>query len=423
MATAPALLAVRFADRIVGRIRAVDGGRIGFTYDESWLAAESAFPISLSLPLAPDEFAGGAGHAFFANLLPEGAARQAICARLGISMENDLALLRAIGGECAGALSVVDPDDAPPDPEAYRYEKLRSERLQSLVESDDDPPLLLGGPGERMSLAGAQDKLPVAVMDGEIHLPQNSAPSTHIIKLPIRRYAHAPVNEAFVTGLAERVGLDVVKGDLLQLTSPPSFIVERYDRRRSSEHWPVVRLHQEDLCQALGLSPATKYEQEGGPTLVAVIEVVRDHSHEPLVDVRRMIEWQAFNVVAGNSDGHGKNLSIVYDGGRIRLAPFYDLLATRHYPGLERALAMSVGGRRDSNALQRAQWEALAAALGIGSRLVVDVVRGVAERCAQSMDAWTDEFRNRHGEQSILQTLPRAIAARARVVARRMTRG
>lgn len=419
---AAGFLTVRFAEQIVGRIRAVDGGRIGFTYDESWLGAESAFPISLSLPLASDEFAGGAGHAFFANLLPEGSARQAICARLGISVDNDLALLRAIGGECAGALSVVEPDEPPPDPEAYRYEKLRSDRLQSLVDSDDEPPLLLGGPGERMSLAGAQEKLPVAIIDGEIHLPQNAAPSTHIIKLPLRRYAHAPVNEAFVIGLAERVGLDVVKAELLQLTSPPSLIVERYDRRPSDDHWPVVRLHQEDLCQALGLSPATKYEQEGGPTLATAIELVRSHSNEPLLDVRRMIEWQAFNVVAGNSDGHGKNLSILYDGGEIRLAPFYDLLSTRHYESLARSLAMSVGGRRDPDTLQTTQWAELAGALGIGSRLVVDLVRGVAEQCGDAMDAWRAEFRERHGEQSILKTLPQKIAACARAVAKRMTR-
>jgi serine/threonine-protein kinase HipA len=406
-------LQVRLGDRVVGVLRADQDTRLCFTYSPGWLADEQARPISLSLPLRSEEYAGGAGHWFFANLLPEGAVRQAVCARLGISIDNDMALLRAIGGECAGALSVVDAERPSLDPDEQRYEELGDSRLQELISRDEMLPLLIGGSTTRLSLAGAQDKLPVAVLDGRIHLPLAGAPSTHILKLPNPRYAHLTCNEAYVTGLAARLGLEVVSAELLDRTAPPVLLTERYDRRPSEDPWPVTRLHQEDLCQALGLPPARKYEQEGGPSLAGAIELVRAHVRQPLVDVRRAIEWQAFNVVAGNSDGHGKNLSLLYEEGGIRLAPFYDLLSTRQYAGLDRMLAMGVGARRDPDQLHSQQWAALAAELGIGAGLVNRLVKDLALRCADEVEPWSREFRERHADRPILQRLPDAIRRRA----------
>lgn len=143
---------------------------------------------------------------------------------------------------------------------------------------------------------------------------------------------------------------------------------------------------------------------------------MRAHVHRPVVDVRRLLEWQAFNVTVGNSDGHGKNLSILYEDDGPRLAPFYDLLSTRHYPGLDRGMAMSVGGVRDPDDLHRRQWASLATQLEIGARVATDLALGVAERCIEVIAAWTVEFRERHGKQAILQTLPQAITRRARKV-------
>lgn len=416
----PEILIVRWGARTVGRLRGDDTGRLGFTYAAEWLDSDTATPISISLPLREDEYLGGAGHGFFANLLPEGAVREAVCRRLGISVDNDLALLRAIGGECAGALSVVPAEEPSLEPRPHEYEPLATERLRSLVASDDVVPLLVGGPTTRLSLAGAQDKLPVALLDGRVHLPIAAAPSTHILKLPHSRFAHVPANEAFTTGLAHRVGVDAVDVQLFDGTDPPSLLVARYDRVPSSDPWPVARLHQEDLCQALGLPPGRKYEQEGGPTLAAAVGVVRDHVRDPLVDVPRLLQWQAFNVIAGNSDGHGKNVSLVHGDRGLRLAPFYDLLSTRQYARLDRALAMSVGGRRDPDQLRDEQWRALAEQLGIAPRVVLGLVRDLAERCGEAIDPWTKEFRERHGDQPILQTLPTWVSRRARRVLREL---
>jgi len=346
--------------------------------------------------------------------LPEGGVRQAVCRRLGISEGNDVALLRAIGGECAGALTILDLE-APDRPSSdHEYEEMDDRRLQSLVSDEQVVPLLVGGETTRLSLAGAQDKVPVALLDDKIYLPLSRSPSTHILKLPHHRYPHIPANEAYVMGLATRVGLDAVAVTLSGRTDPASLLVARYDRRPSRDPWPVTRVHQEDVCQALGLAPASKYEQEGGPTVVDVVRLVRAHVIRPVVDVGRILEWLVFNVVAGNSDGHGKNLSILHDEEGPRLAPFYDLVSTRHYPGIDRQMAMSIGGTRNPDELGRARWVRLAKELEIGAGVLVDIVVTISERCLEAQRSWTAEFRARYGEQPILQTLPRAITTRAR---------
>jgi serine/threonine-protein kinase HipA len=412
-----ATLEVRFGAIVVGAVRIDDSGRFCFAYDPTWRSRDDCFPVSLTLPISSDEYVGGPAHTFFVNLLPEGAVRQAICARLGISPDNDFALLQAIGGECAGALSLVDPARPPADPDGFGYEELQRERLQDLV-ADGAIPLLIGGSTTRLSLAGAQDKLPVALLDGKLHLPLNTAPSTHILKLPNPRYPHLPANEAFALGLAHQLGFEVVRGELFTGTDPPSLLVTRYDRSPSDDPWPVRRLHQEDLCQATGLPPTRKYEAEGGLTLTRAVTVIRDHVARPLVDVPRVIEWQAYNIVLGNSDGHAKNLSILYSDAGVKLAPLYDLVSTREYERLDRKLAMGVGGRQNPDEIGRAEWIKLSEELRIGPRVVLDLVRDVAQRSLDALAGWTREFRDSNGDPSILQTLPRAITRRARRVLR-----
>lgn len=412
-----ATLEVRFGTIIVGAVRVDDHGQFCFSYAPAWCTREGRFPVSLTLPIASHEYVGGPAHTFFANLLPEGAVRQTICARLGISPDNDFALLQAIGGECAGALSLTDPALPSPDPDDFSYEELHDKRLQNLIASGATP-LLVGGRTTRLSLAGAQDKLPVALLDGKLHLPLHAAPSTHILKLPNPRYPYLPVNEAFALGLARQLGFEVVHSTLFTGTEPSSLLVTRYDRAPSEDPWPVRRLHQEDLCQATGLPPTRKYEAEGGLTLARAVTVIRDHVAQPLIDVRRTIEWQAYNVVLGNSDGHAKNLSILYTDDGVKLAPLYDLVSTREYKQLDRKLAMGVGGRQDPDAIGRAEWIKLSEELRIRERVMLDMIGEVAQRSLDALPGWTREFRDSYGNQPILQTLPRAITRRARRVLR-----
>lgn len=413
-------LEVRYGSRRVAALRADDSQRFCFRYLDEWLTAKDSFPVSVTLPLVSEETVGGPAHAFFANLLPEGLVRQAVCRRLGISPSNDVELLRAIGGECAGALSIVDANAPLEQPEA-EYEELDRARLQQLAEGDDRVvPLLIGGAETRLSLAGTQDKVPVAILDGKIHLPLKGSPSTHILKLPNPRYAHLPQNEAFVLGLASRAGLECADCELTNVTKPQSLLVERYDRRRTDHPWSVRRLHQEDVCQALGLLPGQKYEQEGGPTLVQAVGLVRTSVAEPLRDVPRLLEWQTFNAAAGNADGHGKNLSILYDDAGARLAPFYDLVSTREYSSLDRLLAMSIGGRRNADELTYQQWASLAVDLDMRDRVVLDLVGRTLERIARALPTFAKEFRGKYGAVPVLETLPARIERQLRRLRRAM---
>jgi serine/threonine-protein kinase HipA len=416
------IMEVRYGERRVGALRADDSNRLCFLYLDEWLEAEDAFPVSITLPLGPDETVAGPAHTFFANLLPEGLVREAVCRRLGISVSNDVELLRAIGGECAGALSIVDPKLPLHRPD-NEYEELAAQRLQSLVDDDDRVvPLLIGGAETRLSLAGAQDKVPVAILDEKIHLPLKGSPSTHILKLPNRRYPHLPQNESFLLGLATRTGLECARSELTNATAPQSLLVERYDRRPTDDPWPVRRLHQEDFCQALGLLPGQKYELEGGPSLAQAVGLVRTSVTNPLHDVQRLIEWQTFNAAAGNSDGHGKNLSILYDDGGPRLAPFYDLVSTRAYGNLDRLLAMGVGGRRNADELGFDQWAALATDLEMRDRVVLDIVGRTLAKVAEVLPQWTDEYRGMHGDIPVLQTLPGWIEKQVRRLRRAIER-
>jgi len=397
--------------RQVGELHRRPGGGLAFEYAGAWL--EDGFPISASLPPAPGVNTDLAAHAFFANLLPEGRVREAVCRQLGLSVSNDFALLEAVGGECAGALSVL-PVSADPSTEAGGYERLEPETVAGLARRFSVLAEVTGRHAPRLSLAGAQDKLPVRRDDdGTLWLPTGGAPSTHILKVPSRDFAHLPANEVLVTRLAREVGLVTAEVDLLELAGVPVALVRRYDRLVRGGG--IVRLHQEDLCQALGLLPSTKYEEEGGPSFADALAVVRARSVEPLPDAQQLVRWLVFVLLVGNADGHGKNLSFVRgERGGVRLAPFYDLVSTRVYPGIDRGLAMGIGGERDPGQIGRPRWEALAAGVGIGRHLVLGEVERLAAALPGAFDVVAAGYAAAHGGSPVIQRLGRVVRRQCR---------
>jgi len=415
----PDTLFVFFDRRRAGSVF-VRGDRFGFTYDTGWLAAKDSFAISRCLPLREPAHEDEAAHSFFANLLPEGDLRVAVCRRLGISIDNDYALLARIGGECAGALSIRAESDLPEDEEP-EYVELTKRRLDTLLRGESVVPLLAGGATTRLSLAGAQDKLPVFLHDDRLHIPVHAEPTTHILKLPSRRFSHLCANEAFMNRAAAALGLEVARTVLVTDRSIPYLLVERYDREVQADGFLVKRLHQEDLCQALGYPATRKYEEEGGPSFGRCYTTVAAAVDAPLPATLQLLSWAAFNVIAGNSDGHAKNLALLHpEPGRTVLAPFYDLVSTRAYKELDRHLAMRIGGERDPDLIGRAHVEALARALEIGPAVVEKRAIDIAERCLDRIDTVAADFLVEHGPQPILQTLPRAMKKRARALLRRI---
>lgn len=391
-------LAVYFRNDPVGRLWLDKRKRFVFQYDKGWLQKESAISLSLSLPLIEKPYEDDTARPFFANLLPEAEIRKVIARRLKISEKNDFALLREIGGECAGAVS-VSPEGIRPSVKGG-YRRVNEEELHKIIVELPKRPLLAGDRGFRLSLAGAQNKLPVYLEKDMIFLATGNAPTTHILKPPIPGFEGTVENEVFCMMLAARMGLSVPKV-VLYHGLDILYLIERYDRMRDEEG-RVLRLHQEDFCQALGILPEHKYESEGGPALARCFDLLKDKSASPAADRRMLILWFVFNWLVGNADAHAKNLAILYTKRGPRLAPFYDIMCTQVYPELSDRLAMRIGGENRPQWIQRRHLERLGNDVGIKPRLIQKIVDDMSERMAPAADAVAGDFVNAYGDCAII---------------------
>jgi serine/threonine-protein kinase HipA len=417
----PDILNVWHEQRLVGRIWRSTTGAIGFRYDPEWITGD-AFAVSRSLPLAIREFApeDGIAQRWFANLLPEGTVREHIVRDLKLP-NTDFELLRAIGGECAGALSILPVDRQPSGQRQYR--SLTERDLADLAARRGQ--IYAAWPADerpRLSLAGAQDKCPVLVRDDQYFLPQGEAPSSHILKFELADYRHVPAYETFTTQLAAAIDLPIVDIALRTVGRTRYAQIARYDRTWD-DSGEVQRLHQEDFCQALGYGHEKKYQEHGGPSFAQCYRLLQEVSSEPAIDAQHLLRWQIFNVLAGNSDGHAKNLSLLHlpdDAGRpqIRLAPFYDLVCTRAIERIDHHLAFDVGGERNPGVITPAHWEALARQCDVRPRFLGDLVRETAAALVKIIGPEREEFEARYGAYPALQRVEKLVIAQCRRIAR-----
>ncbi len=408
-------LAVYLNQQHVGQL-ALDGQRrFVFQYHATWLADEQAVPLSLSLPLRAAPYSDDSARPFFANLLPEAELRSAIARKLGLSDKNDYALLEAIGGECAGAVSLY-PEDQQPPTEPGRYQPLDEEQLQQLIQQLPQQPMLAGEGELRLSLAGVQNKLPVYFDGQQISLPQGNAASSHILKPAISHYPDSIFNEAYCMRLAAAVGLNVPQVSLLENRGQWLYLVSRYDRQRSSPAEPIQRLHQEDFCQALAILPEIKYEKEGGPTLAACFELIRKQSIQPVIDLRQLLNWVAFNYLIGNADAHGKNVSLLLTRQGPKLAPFYDLMSTTIYPGLSDRPAMKIGGEDRPDWIIARSWQQLAQQCGIGFKLVKQTLDKTATALQQQAPIIAQEFQQTDQARACITAIQQLMQTRRQTI-------
>ncbi len=331
----------------VGQLALNDYGEPEFSYAEDWLAMPNARPASASLPLQPEPFDRRTTLPFFEGLLPEASQRTVIAQALGISERNEFRLLEEIGGEVAGAIEVW-PEDVEPiiagKSETSRI--LSDEKLVALIDRLPMRPMLAGGEdGLRLSLAGAQSKLPVVCRDGAIALPAPGQPTTHILKPEIARFDGTAENEAFCMRLARAIGLEVAEVKFRSVGDKRFLLIERYDRH-IGEDGKTIRLHQEDFCQALGFMSTRKYASDGGPVFRDCFALIRRVASRPATEALKLLDAALFNAIIGNADAHAKNFSLLYLPDRTQLAPLYDLLSTVVYPDLSQRFAMKIGRRR-----------------------------------------------------------------------------
>lgn len=366
--------------RLVGQLTQDKHGELGFAYAPAWLDDEAAQPLSASLPKRAEPFTRRECRPFFGGLLPEEGQRDAAAQALGVSRANDFALLDRLGGDVAGALQLLPPGEVPATLASdQRPTPLDDAGLIRVLDALPVRPLLAGEEGLRLSLAGAQSKVPVVLVDGAVALPAPGQPTTHILKPPISRFTATTENEAFVMRLAAAIGLDVAPAEARTVQDRTFLLVQRYDRAIGA-NGIVRRIHQEDFCQALGVPPETKYASEGGPTFKDCFALLRSVAARPAVDVLKLLDAVIFNVIAGNADAHGKNFSILYGDEGPRLAPLYDLLATVAYPDLSQKFAMRIGKRATLAELDDAGWAVFAADAGLGLPLIRRRVTDMCER-------------------------------------------
>jgi serine/threonine-protein kinase HipA len=363
-------LSVWWEDRISGCLYLGPDGETLFAYDADWLADSKAPALSFSLPKQAEPFKRSAVQAFFGGILPEEGQRTAIARALGVSADNEFRLLEYLGGEVAGALTLLPEGETPASPSDAAPKLLDDDALVQLLDHLPLRPMLAGEDGLRLSLAGAQSKLPVLLIDGQIALPAPGQPTSHILKPPISRFEGTTENEYFCMSLASAIGMDVAPVEMRSVADRSFLLVTRYDRAVGTDS-SVTRLHQEDFAQALGVPSHRKYASEGGPIFPDCFALLRRAATRPARDILKLLDAAIFNLIIGNADAHAKNFSLLHSsGGAIMLAPLYDLLSTVIYPNLHVKLAMKIGGKAVLEDIELRHWERFAADAQLGAPYV-----------------------------------------------------
>lgn len=388
--------------QLCGTLRQTDSGRLSFAYSADWLGHPDAAPLSQSLPLRAASFAQGECQGYFGGILPEQTQRELIAKNLGISSRNDFAMLEGIGGECAGAVTLLKGGE-PLLAESAEYRTLDAMELAESIRRLPLRPLLAGDEGIRLSLAGAQSKLAVRVAEGAISIPLDGAPSTHILKPAAAHFKGIVSNEALCMKLASAIGLNTAEVALGEVDGLEYLLVKRYDRAMEQvADQPVIRrLHQEDFCQALGVVSELKYQSEGGPTLKQIFGLIRTASTTPVLDLQALLNAVIFNFLIGNCDAHGKNFSLLYGTETIGLTPLYDLVCTAAYPELSPRMAMKIGSEYASDSVLPRHFEQLATDAGLSGRLAVSRVVELAAATLEHLPEVATGVKNATVEQEI----------------------
>lgn len=418
-------LTVYLFDQAVGTLY-LQQGRLSFSYLPAWLKNNDARALSFSLPLQEATFDDHQCRAFFAGLLPEGRLRQLIAKQSHISHQNDFALLDLMGGECAGAVS-LRPADAPlPISTAGGSEHIRwlnTRTLQQMLSELPGRPMLAGQEGVRLSLAGAQDKLPVVFDGHRIGLPLNGTPSSHILKPAIAAVDNSVINEYFCLELADAIQLAPAKALIYSIGNSQCLLVGRYDRV-ADVNGQLTRLHQEDFCQALGIVPEMKYQNEGGPGLTHCFDLLRRVTRPNAPQILRLFDYVIFNALVGNHDAHAKNFSLLYKtGGAPMLAPMYDVLCTTVYPDLTAKMAMKIGSKYKFSEVESRHWDEFANQAGLARAPAKKRILELAGRLPAVANELADRVAELHGGRELLREIADLIEQRCALTVKRLSPG
>lgn len=386
--------------RLVGVLDRKGSGAIDFQYDRSWLNGPDTMAISLSLPLREDRYIGAPVIAVLDNLLPDNdVIRRRLSEVVHAGGIDVFSLLSAVGRDCVGALQFLPDGVEPGIPGVVEGKMLDDSQIASILANLTGDPLGLSRDEDfRISLAGAQEKTALLFWNGHWHKPLGSTATTHILKPPIGRLPNgidlsdSVENEWICLKLAKELGLPSAEVEMATFEGKKVLVVQRFDRIWTKAH-RLLRRPQEDSCQALGVSPAFKYEVDGGPGIVHLLQLLKA-SNNPEGDQRIFFKSLVFFWLIGATDGHAKNFSIhLTVGGGFRLAPLYDVLSAQ--PNVNGGqvqknklkLAMSVGKNRHTviSTIFPRHFIQTAECAGIDGSLVEDGFRSLLSKASEAV--------------------------------------
>lgn len=393
---------------LTGELWVDDQNRFCFQYFNEWLDKPDSFHLSVSLPLQKDPFLKNSCYSYFTNLLPEAKILTALSRRLGIAEEDKFSLLRMIGGDCAGSVSLYPPDIKHPRPTDFRYELFSKENLALKISELGINPLL-AAEERRLSLAGGMEKLPVYIKGNQIYLPINGAPTTHIIKAPVKELQGVVTNEAYCMALARNMGLNVPDSKILRMGNLPVYVVMRYDRK--IEPPGIVRFVQEDFCQALNRNSQQKYDY----SLKDCFDLIRRVCSNPIEDSRKLLHLVLFNGLIGNADGHAKNISLLHNENGTRLAPFYDLVSTLVYPQFTKKMPMKIAGKkRNFGHLKKHHFDFLSQEINMKPNIVIKTALEIADRVISVSEDTAAAFKDSYGSVDMVDRINALISFHSR---------
>lgn len=393
---------------LVGKISGEQYNDARFRYVREYIEAREAAPISVSLPFQDDYFSTEQTRNFFESLLPEGFSRKAVADWMKADENDYIGILAQLGRECLGAIKIVEGND---DRESG-YELLSAERVKALAAegATKSTEILLE---THLSLTGASGKVGLYYNsdNNKWYLPKGDAPSTHIVKQSHVRHKQIVLNEQLCIQTAKRIGIAVPESFIVSNGSQSDqdvlYATPRYDRPLSENK--IIdglkcpyRLHQEDFAQALGIFASDKYEKVPSGYMSRMFDLLRHNSVNPIEDQIALLRIIIFNYLIGNTDCHVKNFSLLYseDLKSKRLAPAYDLVATRVYRTTSN-MSFYIGGELDISKINRNNFAISASEIGLSQKMVLDNFDYVANKLEGAMTEAAEELANKGFDNSI----------------------
>jgi serine/threonine-protein kinase HipA len=403
----------------VGRVQKDARGRLRFFYDDGWRKAADAYPLSLSMPLGSKEYSRSIIEAFLWGLLPD---NERVLARWGskfqVSPRNVFALVSHVGEDCAGAVQFVTPErlDAirggNEDKVDWLDEADVAKRLKILRE--DHAAWRLPRDTGQFSLAGAQPKTALLWQNNKWGVPSGRIPTTHILKPPTGHFDGHSENEHICLMLARSLGLPTAQSSVMRFKNEIAIVIERYDRQQIGND--IIRVHQEDICQARGIMPTKKYQNEGGPSAFDIVELLRTYSTDREADLQTFIAAIGFNWIIGGTDAHAKNYSLLLSGRRIRLAPLYDIASILPYDEFDLRkikLAMKIGGEYKLTHIGLREWQKFAREMRVDADEMIERLMAMAKQLPDEVSAASTRARDEGLKNVIIERLATQLVARA----------